>query len=59
VSTLSLADALVALAQDQISQYRDDSAFVAARAAWGPLFDRVRSGRGGRFGSDDDGVAGA
>ena len=60
VSTLSLADALVALSQDQTSQYRDDSAFVAARAAWGPLLDKVRSDRGGRFGrDDDDGVAGA
>lgn len=35
VSTLSLADALVALAQNQASQHGDDAAFVAARAAWG------------------------
>jgi hypothetical protein len=60
VSTLSLADAPVALSQDQTSQCRDDSALVAARAAWGPLFDKIRSGRGGRFRrDDDDGVAGA
>ena len=59
VSTLSLADALVALAQDQASQDGDDAALVAARAAWGHLFDRSRPGRGVRFGRDDDGVAGA
>src|SRR6185295_9549628 len=50
VSTLSLADALVALTQNHGSQDGDDAAFVAARAAWGPLFDRARPGRGGRFG---------
>ena len=33
VSTLSLADALVALAQDHGSQDGDDAALVAARAA--------------------------
>ncbi len=44
VSTLSLADALVALAQNQTSQDGDDAAFVAARAAWGHLVDRSRSG---------------
>ena len=54
VSTLSLADALVALAQDQASQDGDDAAFVAARAAWGHLVDRSRAGRGVRFGRDDD-----
>src|SRR6478735_8732720 len=32
VSTLSLADALVALAQNHRSQHGDDAAFVAARA---------------------------
>ena len=37
VSTLSLADALVALAQDQTPQDREGAAFVAARAAWGTL----------------------
>src|SRR5258705_13890272 len=44
VSTLSLADALVALAQNQASQDGDDAAFVAARAAWGHLLDLSRSG---------------
>ena len=53
VSTLSLADALVALAQNQSSQDGDDVAFVAARAAWGRLFDRSRSGRGVQFDGDD------
>src|SRR6186997_1897825 len=44
VSTLSLADALVALAQNETSQGGEDAAFVAARAAWGHLFERSRSG---------------
>jgi hypothetical protein len=57
VCTLSLADALVALAQNQASQHGDDAAFVAARAAWGHLLDRSRSGRGGRV--DDDAAPGA
>jgi hypothetical protein len=57
VSTLSLADALVALAQNQASQASDDAAFVAARAAWGHLLDRSRSGRGVRV--DDDAAPGA
>src|ERR1700760_1376465 len=48
VSTLSLADALVALAQNQASLDGDDAALVAARAPWGPLLDRVRPGRGAR-----------
>jgi ANTAR domain len=40
VSTLSLADALVAIAQTQTSQNFDDAdaAFVAARATWGHFF---------------------
>jgi hypothetical protein len=59
VSTLSLADALVALAQNQASQHGDDAAFVAARAAWGHLVDRSRSGRGVRFDDEDDAVPGA
>jgi hypothetical protein len=59
VSTLSLADALVALAQNQPAQDADDAAFVAARAAWGHLFDRTRPSRGMRFGGDDDVVPGA
>ena len=57
VSTLSLADALVALAQNQSSQDGGDVAFVAACAAWGRLFDRSRSGRGVQFDGDD--VSGA
>ena len=48
VSTLSLADALVALAQNQASQEGDDAALVAASAAWGHLLDRVRPSRGAR-----------
>src|ERR1700739_791691 len=59
VSTLSLADALVALAQNHGSQDGDDAALVAARAAWGHLFDRNRSSRGARCGREDDGAAGA
>jgi hypothetical protein len=59
VSTLSLADALVALAQNQAFQDGDDAALVAARAAWGHLFDRTRPGRGARCDRDDDGVPSA
>ena len=59
VSTLSLADALVALAQNQASQDGDDAALVAARAAWGHLFDRTRPSRGTRCGHEDDAVPGA
>jgi hypothetical protein len=59
VSTLSLADALVALAQDQVSQDGDDAAFVAARAAWGHLVDRSRAGRGVRSDDENDAVPGA
>ena len=50
VSTLSLADALVALAQDQAPQDGEGAAFVAARAAWGqpcrpdPAGRRIRPG---------------
>jgi hypothetical protein len=40
VSTLSLADALVAIAQTPTSRDVDDAAFVAARATWGHFFDR-------------------
>jgi hypothetical protein len=39
VSTLSLADALVAIAQTQSSRDANDAAFVAARATWGRLLD--------------------
>ena len=56
VSTFSLADALVALAQSQSSPDGDDAALVAARDAWGHLFDRCRSGRGARL--DDEAVSG-
>jgi hypothetical protein len=59
VSTLSLADALVALAQNQASQHGEDAAFVAAGAAWGHLVDRGRSGRGVRFDEEDGAVPGA
>jgi hypothetical protein len=52
VSTLSLADALVALGQNQASQDGDDAALVAARVAWGHLLDRVRPSRGARHGDD-------
>jgi hypothetical protein len=58
VSTLSLADALVALAQDQASQDGQDAAFDAARATWGHLFAVARPSRGTRLGRDDD-VSGA
>ena len=57
VSTFSLADALVALAQNQSSPDCDDAALVAARDAWGDLFDRRRSGRG-RAQLDDEAVSG-
>jgi len=59
VSTRSLADALVALAQNQASRDGDDAAFVAARAAWGHLVDRSRSGRGVRRDDEDDAAPGA
>src|ERR1700747_751456 len=59
VSTLSLADALVALTQNHGSQDGDDAAFLAARATWGHLLDRNRPSRGARCRRDDDGVAGA
>ena len=59
VSTLSLADALVALAQNRASQDRDDAAFIAARAAWGHLLDQVRPSRRARYGGDDRGVPSA
>ena len=57
VSTLSLADALVALAQNQASQNEQDAAFGAARAAWGHLLDGAPS-RGVRSAREDDSVAG-
>ncbi len=58
VSTLSLADALVALAQGQASQHEQDAAFDAARVTWGDLFVFARPSRGMRFGRGDD-VSGA
>jgi hypothetical protein len=54
VSTLSLADPLVALAQDQASQDGQDAAFDAARVTWGHLFVVARPNRGMRCGRDDD-----
>src|SRR6201986_1663569 len=43
VSTLSVADALVAIAQTRAVQTVDnaDGAFVAARATWGHFFDQT------------------
>jgi ANTAR domain len=43
VSTLSLADALVAIAQTKAFQNVDDAdaAFIAARATWGHFFDQT------------------
>ena len=41
VSTLSLADALVAIAQTQAFQDNDNPAFAAAHATWGHLLDRA------------------
>jgi ANTAR domain len=58
VSTLGLADALVALAQNQASENEQDTAFGAARAAWGNLLDRAPS-RGVQSAREDDSVAGA
>ena len=40
ISALSLADALVAIAQNQAPADVDDAAIIAARAKWGHLFDR-------------------
>ena len=53
VSTLSLADALVALAQNQASGDGQDAAVGAARATWAHLMDRARPRRNVRFGHDD------
>jgi hypothetical protein len=41
VSTLSLADALVAIAQTQSCHGIDDAAFAVARATWGDLVDQT------------------
>ena len=59
VGTLSLADALVGLAQNQPAPDGQDAAFCAARAAWGHLFDIARPSRGVRFAREDNGVPGA
>jgi hypothetical protein len=59
VSTMSLADALVALAQGQASPDGQDVAVGAARAAWAHLLDRVRPRRSVLFGRDDDDVPSA
>ncbi|ORV55962.1 hypothetical protein AWC05_12455 [Mycobacterium florentinum] len=56
VGALSLADALVAIAQDEPSQNGEDAAFSAARAAWGHLLDGARRAE---VGGEHDGVAGA
>ncbi len=59
VSTLSLADALVGIAQTQPSQDVDDAAFVAARATWGHFFEPTPPRRSvrlspRRLGDDED-----
>jgi len=59
VSTMSLADALVALAQGQASPDGQDVAVGAARAAWAHLLDRARPRRSVLFGRDDDDVPSA
>src|SRR6478609_369729 len=59
VSTVSLADALVALTQDQASQEGQDAAFDAARTTWGRLFAVARPSRGMRFGREGDTVSDA
>ena len=47
MSTLSLADALVAIAQNPSCHDTGDAAFIAARATWGDLVDRIRPNRSG------------
>ena len=59
VSTMSLADALVALAQGQASPDGHDVAVGAARAAWAHLLNRARPRRSVLFGRDDDDVPSA
>src|ERR1700761_9157499 len=59
VSTLSLADALVAIAQTQAPRNVDDvgMAFVAARATWGHFFDQTPPRQLFADDDEDDGVA--
>jgi hypothetical protein len=45
VSTLSLADALVAIAQTRSCHGIDDAAFAVARATWGDLVDQTQQRR--------------
>jgi hypothetical protein len=62
VSPMSLADALVALAQGQASPDGQDvavGAARAARAAWAHLLGRARPRRSVLFGRDDDDVPSA
>ena len=59
VSTLSLADALVRLPQDQASQDGQDAASDAAGTTWGHLFAVARPSAGMRFGREGDTVSGA
>jgi hypothetical protein len=54
VSAMSLADALVALAQGQASPDGQDAAVGAACGAWAHLLDRARPRRSVLFGRDDD-----
>ncbi|QRY46007.1 ANTAR domain-containing protein [Mycolicibacterium boenickei] len=42
VGTMTMADALVAVAQTHAPRDVDDTAYAAARAAWGELADRSR-----------------
>ena len=51
VGTLSLADALVAIAQTRAFQTADnaDAAFAAARATWGHFFDQTEPHRPARL----------
>lgn len=58
VGTLSLADALVALAEDRTAT-GDDAALLAARGAWEDLFGTIRHGCGVRFDPEDDAASGA
>ena len=56
---MSLADALVALAQGQASPDGQDVAVGAARATWAHLLNRARPRRSVLFGRDDDDVPSA
>ena len=59
VSTVSLADALVALAQDQAPRMGKAPRSSPPVLRGGNLVGRIRPGRGTRCGREDDGAAGA